>query len=328
MLSIRENFLETLRGGKPDRFVNQYEYMQLVSNPISRGRAGMCPKGGVLVNDWGVTSSWPEHVITPFPVHTPEKIVIKDVTRWREMLHAPDPGSYGDMWEEFEAAMAAVDRKEKFAASISGPGLFGRMHTLMGMTGCLASFYEEPEATHELLDFFLEWELKTASLIVERQRPEALFQHDDWGTQTRLFFSPAIFEEFFLERYRKLYGFWKDNGVEVIVHHSDSYAASLVPYMIELGVDVYQGAVSENDIPKLIRAYGGQITIHGGLDNGKHDKEDWSVEALRRDLRDLVEKAGPKFLIPGMTMGGPSSIIPGVYEALSREIDALSKEYF
>ena len=30
MLTIRENLLETIRGGKPDRFVNQYEYMELV----------------------------------------------------------------------------------------------------------------------------------------------------------------------------------------------------------------------------------------------------------------------------------------------------------
>ena len=32
MLTKRQNFLETIRGGKPDRFVNQYEYFQLIEN--------------------------------------------------------------------------------------------------------------------------------------------------------------------------------------------------------------------------------------------------------------------------------------------------------
>jgi len=329
MLTIRQNFLETIRGGAPDRFVNQYEYMKLVGNPIVRGRAGACPRGGTVVNDWGVTSSWPAHVVTPFPLHTPEFIKLKDVTKWKEVLTIPEPRSYDDLWtEDHVKAMDAVDRNEVFAAAMVAPGIFERMHSLMGMVDCLANFHEEPEAMLELINRLADWEIEAAKIIVERQHPDAIFHHDDWGTQTRSFLSPADFEKFLFPAYKRVYGFWKQNGVEIIVHHSDSYAANLVPYMIEMGIDVFQGAVSENDIPGLIRNYGGRITFHGGLDNGKHDKEDWSVEALRRDLRALVEKAGTKYLIPGLTMGGPESIYPGVYDALTAEIDALSKECF
>ena len=38
-----------------------------------------------------------------------------------------------------------------------------------------------------------------------------------------LFLSPEMFREFFVPAYKKIYGFWKENGVELIVHHSDSY---------------------------------------------------------------------------------------------------------
>ncbi|MDR0468666.1 MAG: uroporphyrinogen decarboxylase [Peptococcaceae bacterium] len=328
MLTIRQNLLETIRGGNPDRFVNQYEYMHLVGNPIVRGRAGTCPKGGTLVNDWGVTSAWPEHVVTPFPVHTPDKIVLRDVTKWKEVVKIPDPHSYDDLWPDYEKAMEAVDRNEKFATAMIAPGIFERLHSLMGMTDCLANFYEEPDAMLELIDRLADWEIETAGIVIEHQHPDAIFHHDDWGTQSRSFWSPDDFGKFLAPAYKKIYGFWKKHGVQLIVHHSDSYAANLVPYMVEMGIDVYQGAVSDNDIPTLIKKYGGKISFHGGLDNGKHDKEDWTVEGLRRDLRNLVEKAGTKFLIPGMTMGGPSSIYPGVYDALSAEINALSKEYF
>ena len=329
MLTKRQNLWETIRGGHPDRFVNQYEYMRLVSNPIVAGRSGACPQGGTIVNDWGVTMSWPQHVIAPFPVHNKESIVIKDITRWQEFVNAPDPHGYPDeMWAPLEERMAAVKREELFAASMVAPGIFERLHYLMGMEDCMAYLHEEPEAMHELIDFIADWEIELAKVILQRQRPDALFHHDDWGTQTRSLMSPDTFAAFFLPAYQKVYGFWKANGVELIVHHSDSYAANLVPYMIDMGIDIFQGAVSENNIPALIRQYGGQISFHGGIDNGKHDKEDWSAAAIMAALKELVEQAGTKYLIPGLTMGGPSSSYPGVYEATTAAIETLSQLYF
>ena len=44
MLTKRENLLETIRGGTPERFVNQYEYMALVADPVFLGALGNCPK--------------------------------------------------------------------------------------------------------------------------------------------------------------------------------------------------------------------------------------------------------------------------------------------
>ena len=33
MLTIKQNFIETVKGGNPDRFVKQYEYQQWYSDP-------------------------------------------------------------------------------------------------------------------------------------------------------------------------------------------------------------------------------------------------------------------------------------------------------
>jgi uroporphyrinogen-III decarboxylase len=101
---------------------------------------------------------------------------------------------------------------------------------------------------HELIDFLTDWEIECARVQIDHIHPDALFHHDDFGSQTKSFMSPEMFEEFFVPAYKKIYGFWKKNGVQLIVHHSDSYAANLVPGMIEMGVDIFQGAVSENNI--------------------------------------------------------------------------------
>ena len=64
--------------------------------------------------------------------------------------------------------------------------------------------------------------------------------------------SPDMFREFFLAPYKKIYKFWKDNGVELIVHHSDSFGATLVPDMIDMGIDIWQGVMTSNNAPELI----------------------------------------------------------------------------
>ena len=131
----------------------------------------------------------------------------------------------------------------------------------------LINFYEEPEYTQELIDYLTEWELEYAEKICKYLKPDAIFHHDDWGSQTSTFISPDMFEEFILPSYKKIYGYYKSHGVELIVHHSDSYAATLVPYMIDMGIDIWQGTMSSNNIPELIQKYGDQITIMGGIDS-------------------------------------------------------------
>ena len=58
MLTKRENFLETIRGGEPDRLVNQYEFLELVLNPVFC--ADDIAPGKTIVSQWGYTLTWEE----------------------------------------------------------------------------------------------------------------------------------------------------------------------------------------------------------------------------------------------------------------------------
>ena len=126
------------------------------------------------------------------------------------------------------------------------PVFFEQCHHLGEIQTTLINLYEEPEAMHELIDYLTEFELQLAEEICTHLKPDGLFHHDDWGSQTSHFMSPAMFEEFYLPGYKKIYGYYKSHGVELIVHHSDSYAATFVPYMIDMGVDIWQGVMTTN----------------------------------------------------------------------------------
>ena len=325
MLTIRQNLMETIKGGKPDRFVNQYEFMDIILEvPVPL----MVAPGTEAKNDWGITFRWPEGQLGQFPVHDAEHKVLKDITEWRKYVKAPVIESSDEAWAPAVAHANAIDRNEKFVTAFVAPGIFEMTHHLMSMEDALMALYEEPEAMHELIDYITEHELAFAKLLIDRLHPDALFHHDDWGSQKSSFISPAMFEEFFLPAYKKVYAFYKANGVELIVHHSDSYAANLVPFMIEMGIDIWQGVMTTNNTPELIKKYGGQISFMGDLDSGTIDFPAWTPEIVDQEVKRACKNCGKLYFIPCLTQGLGFSSFPGVYDNASAAIDKISKEMF
>lgn len=329
MLTKKQNLLETIHGGAPDRFVNQYEFMYvLLSDPYNL--EDPYPEYGQhnVTNSWGVTLSWPEGTPGPFPVHDDAHRLLKDITQWKEIIKAPNLMFPEEKWETALKEAESVDRQDMFLAPMIAPGLFEQLHYFMGMEDSMISFYEEPEAVKDLIQYMTEWELKYAETLCSHLHPDALFHHDDWGSQKSTFLSPEMFEEFFLDSYKEIYGYYKSHGVELIVHHSDSYAATYVPYMIDMGIDIWQGVMTSNNIPELIQKYGGQISFMGGIDSASVDHPGWTREEIKREVERACKEYGTKYYIPGASQGLAISTFEGVYEALSEEIDAMSKIIF
>lgn len=329
MLTKKQNLLECLRGGNPDRYVNQYEFLapMISGNPV-------CDRtlddDGRMVDEWGVTfqvAGQPGRM----PLHDSAHRVVSDITAWRDVVKPP-LGCWDDasLWEPLVAQAEAVDTNEVFRTAYVLPGIFERLHHLCEITETMIDLYEEPEAVKDLLEVITEAELEQAAAICKYLKPEALFHHDDWGSDASTLMAPDMFEEFLLEPYKKVYGYYKDHGVQLIVHHSDSYGATLVPYMIEMGIDIWQGAMLEsNEIPKLVDQYGGQITIMGGIEDQAVDLPGWTEESVGEyvdHVLDYVDRQ--KFFIPCLSHGLNLSIQPGVYDAVSRAIDARSKRDF
>ncbi|AOT71232.1 uroporphyrinogen decarboxylase family protein [Geosporobacter ferrireducens] len=325
MLTKRQNLLETIKGGNPDRFVKQYEFMNLIMEAplgveFNYGQTWKC--------HWGITWQWPEGQLGMFPVHDKEHTVIKDITEWKKYVTIPTIETSDEAWAAAIVRANAIDRNEEFVAAFFAPGIFEMTHHLMGMENALMALYEEPEAMHELIEALTQYELDFAKVCIEKIRPDAILHHDDWGSQLSSFISPEMFEEFFLPAYKKIYGFYKANGVELIVHHSDSYAANLVPYMIEMGVDIWQGVMNTNNIPELIKEYGGKISFMGGIHSGLVDFPSWTPEIVAEHVAQACKANGSKYFIPCQTSGLPIESFEGVYETLNKEIDRMSKEMF
>ena len=331
MLTPKQNVREVIKGGNPDRLVKQYEYIKILLSDPYRLKYPVMPEGPgapPVQCAWGYYNAWPEGHIGAFPMHDAEHLVCPDVAEWKKYVKAPDINFTAEDWQPCIDELNSIDRDQYFVAPFFAPGIFEMCHYLCEIQNAMMAFYEEPEAMHELIEYITDWEIEYAKQVVEYMKPDAIFHHDDWGTQRATFISTEMFNEFFLEPYKRVYGFFHDNGVELIVHHNDSYSANLVPSMIEMGIDVWQGAMSVNDLPSLVKQYGKDITFMGGIDNGKVDKADWTMADIERETDQLCRDCGKLYFIPCTSHGLSFSCFPGVYEAVDAEIDKMSKEMF
>ena len=329
MLTAKENMRAVVKGGKPDRLVNQYEALQLLFYPYAIHSNSSCAKGEMnKVDVWGVTRSFPENVPGAFPVHTPDKIVVKDIETWRDFVHAPVMDYPQEEWDMFKEMYNQVDNTKAYRTAFYAPGLFEMSHYLCSMTDALEYYLTDPDEMKDLIKYLTDFELQLAEQLCSQLHPDAILHHDDWGGEKSSFMRPSMFEDFFLDAYKQIYGYYHDHGVEFVFHHSDSYCANLLPTMIEMGIDVWQGCMHSNDVPALIKQYGGQIAFMGEIDNKQMDYPGWTQEDCRKAARNAMDACGKNYFIPCITQGGPGSVYPGAYACLWDEIDKYNTELF
>lgn len=330
MLTAKENMIECMKkDGHPDRFVNQYEAVSLLFHPfmfvsplLEKGTETPTP------NAWGVYNSFPANTPGAFPVQDDEHLLVKDIDHWQDYVTPPSLDFPDEMWAKCKEMYDAVDGTKSFKAVFVAPGLFEQCHHMSKIENVLMAMYESPDELHDMIKMLTEWELKLAEGICSHLHPDMLFHHDDWGSQKSTFMSPAMFEEFFVEPYQQIYGYYHQHGVDYVVHHSDSYAATLVPDMIDMGINCWQGCFSTNNIPELIKKYGDKISFMGGIENCLVDFEGWSDENCRKVVRETMDACGMHSFIPCIAQGGPGSVFPGVYQSMCDAIDEYNTEKF
>ncbi|MCF0228581.1 MAG: uroporphyrinogen decarboxylase [Parasporobacterium sp.] len=328
MLTVKENLAEVMKkDGHPDRFVKGWEFVNCVF-PTSyyMGDYPLPGHPGNGYDMYGVYWSLPEGQMGAFPVHDDEHRLVKDITEWQSVVKRPfvieDPGYWGFL----NSFRQYTNTENQYLAALHPQGLFERLHALMGMEDCLCNFYEEPDEMKALIEFITDVDLEFAKVMIERLGIEAVVSHDDWGSTKNSFLSPEMFDEFLLPAYKKIYGYYKDNGI-LIIHHNDGYAANLIPEMIEMGIDIWQGVIPENDLEKCLKAADGKLTLMGEIETRKLDIPGWTPEMVAEEVERACRKGTKNNFIPALTAGTPGSAF-GVHEQVDKEIDRMSSILF
>ena len=159
MLTAKQNMIECMKGskGNPDRYVNQYEAVKLLFHPFMFESPLLQEGMENVKNAWGVTNSFPKGVPGAFPVHTPDKIVVKDIEHWRDYVKAPSLDFSQEQWDQCKAMYDAVDGDKAFKAAFVAPGLFEQSHHLCELVNALTYYIEYEDEMHDLIKYLTEW---------------------------------------------------------------------------------------------------------------------------------------------------------------------------
>ena len=322
-MTPKEIFLELLKpDGKPERQLKQYEALHLVlTDPINGYLRGNRVKGSVSKDRWGTTILFPEDAPGATPHITATDKVCPDVTHWRDYVHAPDLiANCSEGWEACARQAREIAGDQRLVCGFMGTGIFEQTHFLMGFEDTLTGFYEHPDEMHELIEYITEYRLQYVKLLIENLRPDAIFSHDDWGAKEALFMKPEMWREFYKEPYRRFYGYIRDQGV-IAFHHADSYLAPIVEDMIEVGIQVWQGTLPENDIPALQKQLKGRLVLMGGI-GAAIDRPDSTEEEIRPYVRQALQTYCPGgHYIPCITYGIMGTVFKHVDPFIDDEID-------
>lgn len=319
-MTLKQNFIETVKWRNAECLVTDLTGLILLIDPMT----GSFDEE--MKDEWGCQWGYADKEINPFPCVIPGNPIITNLELWREQLiKIPDPSTFD--YSVCRKNAEAVDRDNYLVGISCSAGLFERCHDLMGFEESLIAFLEEPEAMGELLDCIMDYKIAYIDELYKVTEYDLFYFHDDWGTKHSLFMAPAVWREFIKPRETKIvqHAKSKSKSKEILyMHHSDTFLEPLVPDMIEMGIDIWQGVIPQNDIVKLQKIYRGQIAFHGGIDIAAIDNEYSTEEQIRGEVRRAIDTYGP---YGGIMIGIPSlaAIYPRVQEVYDDEMIKYSK---
>ncbi len=275
-------------GYQPPGSANQLSELQVLTQP------------GEWLDEWGTRWGHARGGVGATPVDYP----LKDWSQLDDYLRRlPDPHRPGRL-NAARAALAAHG-KNRYCVGVIHLVLFERLHCLRGMENVFMDLCTNEAKVCRLLEALCDY----AVALVEEWAPtpvSALFVTDDWGSQTGLMISLAMWRKYFRPHYRRLFEAIHRAGKDVIFH-SCGNVMPIIPDLIDLGVDVLDPLQPETmDLSEIARRFGGHLAFSGAI-------TDQRLEASTpQEVRDMVRRAMGTLGVPygNAYLVAPSNVLP------------------
>ncbi|HBT95520.1 MAG TPA: methyltransferase [Coriobacteriia bacterium] len=300
MLTPRENAMAIYEGRQPDYYGDFIDAITYIKDPA--WLADRVPQDGRIHTD-----SWEtEFIFLPgspgkHPHERPGGSVINDIENWEEQLVVPDIDSFD--WSSAIEQAVRIDRNERLVGVFNTAGLFERSHHLMGFEDALVNYLIHEEEVMGILEARANFKIEYITRIAAEIHPDILFFQDDWGSKTNVFLRPDLWRRMIKPLHTKIVQAAHENGM-IFMHHADCYCMPLVKDMVDMGIDVWQGVIPQNDIVEVQRIVEGKLAMTGGIDGALIDVEGAGEDEIRKEVRRAIDTycPGGRFF-PGITSG-------------------------
>jgi len=238
--------------------------------------------GNGAILRWGKDrASAPEHV----------DFLVKDRKSWEEHIRPRlvDTTNYprriaGELYRNIRADCA----KKNVFLSTAVLGAFDAMNALCGHECVLVGMATDPDWIKDMCNVYAKATIEMLEMAYQQEGlPDGLWVWDDLGFKQRPFMSPGMYREIVFPAHKRLFDFAHGKGLPVVLH-CDGLVESLIPSLIEAGINCLQPleVKAGMDLLKIKKAFGDRIALIGGMDVRTLLSND--LDVVRRELEAKV----------------------------------------
>jgi len=198
---------------------------------------------------------------------------------------------------------------DKFIVSPCCARPFERMQFLRGSENIYMDFYVSTDKLSRLLKTIHDFNCKRLEYW-SKTNVDALFIMDDWGAQNSLLISPEMWKEIFKPLYQE-YVDIAHKSSKYIFMHSDGNILSIIPDLIEIGIDALNSQIFAMQINNLSK-FKGQITFWGEIDR-QNILPNFSKEEIANVISEVYNELYFNGGIIGQCEFGPGAKPENVY---------------
>jgi len=199
------------------------------------------------------------------------------------VLDLPDP--YDDAL--YAEAEEFVKNKGDYALTfVTRAGMFQAILSL-GIQNFALTLYDNPKLIEKLLDIYFDWTTVAAERVCGMGF-DVFCTTDDFAFKTGLFFSPDVFRDLMVPRYKRML----EKVTIPWILHSDGNLGEAVDMIVDLGAaGIHPNEKGAMDIRAMKRDYGDRICLLGNVDLNILGMG--TPEEADREVRELIRDVGP-----------------------------------
>ena len=168
-------------------------------------------------------------------------------------------------------------------------GIFERSHGILGWEQIMLYFALYPDLVEEMMDKVVGYKISLAEEYV-KMGVKICHHGDDLGMQSGTLFSKDMIQQMYLPKMKKLFKVYKDAGMKII-YHSCGNITSIIPDLIDAGVDVLEPVQPCMNLKFLKENYGNDLIFMGGIDT-QHVLPHGTPEEVRKHAREVIRTLG------------------------------------
>ena len=254
--------------------------------------------GVSAVNEWGIKSL------------QGSSVPMRDFQTIDDVYEYPFP-DVGDTYRYEHLPEEIRKIKEKGLPAVSGYecGSFEQLWGLRGMDNFLVDLLEEPEFLVPLIEKVSDLKAQIAAGYT-KAGVDIVWTGDDLGSERAMLMAPDLWRKHLKSCVGKIVGVAKEVNPDVLVaFHSDGYIETIIPDLIEVGIDILQAVQPEcMDVAKLKKEYGDRLSFWGTM--GTQSTMAYSTPAevkkvVRKRIK-TVGKGGGLCIGPSHTLEPPT----------------------